>query len=42
MGNSYCSSCECVKSDKQNEFDDGKQNPMPESFKGISTTDSNI
>lgn len=29
MGNSYCTACECIKSDKQNEFDDTKEVPMP-------------
>lgn len=32
MGNTYCSSCECVKGDKQNEFDDSKEQPMPQKY----------
>lgn len=28
MGNSFCSTCECVKGEKQNEFDDTKEQPI--------------
>lgn len=36
MGNSVssaCSSCKCVKDEKQNEFDDNNEDPLPLQYK---------